>query len=376
MNIQSRMSTAAVLGIWLLIGLFFTARNLAFRAMGQAIPWDRAILFEMLYWLVWAMLTPFVLRFARRFRLGGARTFRATAFHLPFALAVSSLQLTLAYGAYLAATVALGLLDPRRLPSRIAGDKVGLIFGATTSFLIYWVWMGFFYGFDYYRLYREHKLQEAQLELRASELRTRLARAQLDALKMQLHPHFLFNTLNTISVLMAEDVGRANAVLLRLSDLLRLVLESGAEQEVPLRQELAFLQRYLEIEQVRFADRLTVRTDVNAELLDLRVPNLILQPLVENAIRHGIASRPEPGRLEVRAQRRGDHLVLQVVDDGPGLPDGGFGTDGIGLTNTRARLAALYGEDQGFELSTPAGGGLQVSITIPVRQISAPWREA
>jgi sensor histidine kinase YesM len=216
------------------------------------------------------------------------------------------------------------------------------------------------YAYDYYQRYRER-------EIRAVELEGRLAQAELQNLKMQMHPHFLFNTLHTISVLMMRDVNTANQTLIRLSDLLRVTLDSAGTQLVSLKQELDFLRGYLEIEQTRFQDRLTVEFDVPTNVLDMLVPNLILQPLVENAIRHGIAVRPGVGTIQISAGLQGDRLELKITDNGPGLTnvDSTSMKKGIGLTNTEARLRQLYGVAHSFELSRAQGGGLAVKITIP-----------
>jgi LytS/YehU family sensor histidine kinase len=184
---------------------------------------------------------------------------------------------------------------------------------------------------------------------------------------MQLNPHFLFNTLHAISALVHKDVEAADRMIARLSDLLRYALESTDAQEVPLRQELGFLNRYLEIEQTRFGDRLTVRLDIAPETLDALVPNLVLQPLVENAIRHGIEPRAKPGRIDLRARRENGRLKLEVCDNGVGLPSGRIPEEGVGLSNTRARLQQLYGEGHCFELGDAPGGGLMVSVELPFR---------
>jgi len=214
-------------------------------------------------------------------------------------------------------------------------------------------------------------------EIRTAQLETRLARTQLDMLKLQLQPHFLFNTLNAISALMHRDIRAAEEMLAGLSDLLRLTLDNAAVQEVALKSELEFTGRYLEIEQVRFADRLNVKFHIEPETLDALVPNMVLQPLVENAVRHGIATRDRSGTIEVLSRREGDRLRLLVRDNGPGLPAGfdwknGNGSStskkhGLGLGNTRARLQQLYGTEQSLELRNVNGGGLAVNITLPYR---------
>jgi LytS/YehU family sensor histidine kinase len=196
-----------------------------------------------------------------------------------------------------------------------------------------------------------------------------LAQAELQNLKMQLHPHFLFNTLHAISVLMQEDVTAANRMLVRLSELLRLTLENAGTQETALRQELEFLRLYLEIEQTRFQDRLAVKIEVDPAALDARVPSLILQPLVENALRHGIARNPGAGVIEIRAHRESELLRLEVRDNGPGLR--AEVEEGVGLSNTRARLAQLYGGAARFEINNAADGGALATALLPFRLASA-----
>jgi LytS/YehU family sensor histidine kinase len=227
--------------------------------------------------------------------------------------------------------------------------------------LVYWAILGAYQGFDYHRKFRER-------EKRAVQLEAQLVQAQLQALKMQLHPHFLFNTLNSISALLHHDPESADRMIARLGSFLRLTLDNSGEQEVTLQKELEFLKCYLEIEQVRFQDRLTVSYDVAPETLDAMVPNLVWQPIVENAIRHAIAPRSGCGHIEVRAQRLGDTLQLQVKDDGPGLASkehSSGSSKGLGLANTRERLRQLYGSDHRFELANGSGQGLIVTVEVP-----------
>ncbi len=218
----------------------------------------------------------------------------------------------------------------------------------------------------YYRRFRERELRSAQLE-------GKLARAQLSVLKMQLHPHFLFNTLNSVSALARDNPKAAEDMLARLSDLLRQTLDTETEPEVPLRAELDFLGRYLDIEQVRFADRLKVSIVPSPEALDALVPNMFLQPLVENALHHGIAHKAQGGCLEIRAWREGTDCCVSVQDSGPGFRIG-TNTDleeGIGLSNTRSRLEHLYPGNYGLRLDNAPGGGALVTLRIPFRtQIS------
>jgi len=204
---------------------------------------------------------------------------------------------------------------------------------------------------------------------RAAELEKGLAQAKLQALQMQLNPHFLFNTLHSISSLMHKDIEAADKMITRLSDLLRAALEGAGTQEVSLRQELKLLELYLAIEKIRFGNRLTVKLDVAADVLEAQVPNLILQPLVENAIRHGIEPRARPGRIELQAHRQNGVLAVVLSDDGTGLGQNGAIREGIGLSNTRARLRELYGSAHRFELASGPQGGVRVELNIPYHDV-------
>jgi LytS/YehU family sensor histidine kinase len=242
---------------------------------------------------------------------------------------------------------------------------------AITAWWKYWVFMGCRYAFDYHRRFREREVVAAQLE-------TQLATAQLQALRMQLHPHFLFNALHSAAMLTMIDPERAHKVLVQLSALLRTTLDRSSSAEVPLSEEIDFVDRYLAIERVRFQDRLRVEIEADDDALAASVPNLILQPLVENAVRHGIARRTDAGALTIRAARNNGTLVLEVQDDGEGLPNAWTlsppqGT-GVGLTNVRSRLERLFGDEGRLDLLTPADAsgkptrGTLARISMPYRR--------
>jgi sensor histidine kinase YesM len=244
----------------------------------------------------------------------------------------------------------------------------------TTFFVVelltYFAVVGAYNAYDYGRRYREREGQAARLALRTSRLEASLSRAKLDSLRMQLNPHFLFNTLNAISVLaMKGERDGVVRMLMLLSDLLRLSLENR-QHVLSLRDELAILDRYLEIENVRFRDRLTVERDIDPAVLDAEVPSLLLQPLVENAIRHGISRRAGPGVVRVEAGAvDGEWLELRVLDTGPGIEAAATsdGT-GVGLANTRARLEQLYGSRQQLTLADRPEGGACATVRLPLRQ--------
>lgn len=236
---------------------------------------------------------------------------------------------------------------------------------------VYFVIVGAWHAWDYYRKFKERDAQ-------AVELAARLAEAQLQSLRMQLNPHFLFNTLNSVSSLMLSDVFAANKMISGLAGLLRLGLENTERQEVPLRQEIDFLQRYLDIQKIRFGDRLHLKVELDPATLDADVPSLILQPIVENAVRHAIELRETAGQIELRSLRENGSLILSVSDNGPGLDlvagnrlDGNDDTrNGVGLGNTRERLRTLYGERQRLQLNTNELGGMTATLSIPFHQTS------
>jgi LytS/YehU family sensor histidine kinase len=217
----------------------------------------------------------------------------------------------------------------------------------------------------YFALYRTRHLD-------ASELEARLAKTHLQVLKMQLQPHFLFNTLNTIAELVHTDPEAADQMITRLGKLLRLSLDHASHQVVPLRQEADFLRVYLEIEQVRFQDRLLVVWDLGADTLDAAVPTLLWQPVLENAIRHGVTPLAGRGRIVIDSRREGEDLVLEIRDNGQGLPPGGVPREGVGLRNVRERVAQLYGRRARFSLTPALGGGTVATLRLPFIYCEAP----
>ncbi|MDT4897515.1 MAG: two-component system, LytTR family, sensor kinase [Acidobacteriota bacterium] len=343
---------------WALFGLFFASEVIIIRAYeGRPMRLGETLASWMICACVWLGLTPFILYFARRFPLERRRWLKNTLLQLAASIAFALLGLA----TYVLLALLVGLYSGQQ--PFFESFRSQFITGFHFELLTCWAVIGLHHALDYYRKYRERELRAAQLE-------TNLAQAQLDALRMQLHPHFLFNTLNSISVLMAEDVRQARRMLTRLSDLLRASLENKGAHEVSLKEELEFLESYLEIEQTRFQDRLTVRMEIDPKALDARVPNLILQPLVENAIRHGIAPRAAAGLVEIRARRENGMVQLEVSDNGAGLSASSQESlmKGIGLSNTRARLEQLYGAAHRFELHNGEGRGLTVTIAIPFRR--------
>jgi signal transduction histidine kinase len=314
------------------------------------------------YWYTWAGLTPGILWLTKRFPFDRAAWKMSIPIHIVGVVVAVSLHVALTVALRIWTYWAFG----ESLDTWLHEAQEMFILNFDWEMMTYWTIVGVGTALRY--------LHEARAkELNAVQLETRLVEARLHTLQRQMQPHFLFNTLNTISALMHRDVEAADAMIARLSDLLRMSLERVGVQEVPLKEELDFLSKYLEIEQTRFRDRLTVVFDVQAETLHALVPNLLLQPLVENAIKHGIGPRPTPGQIAVRARMNGAMLELDVQDNGVGLSAARL-TDfnrGVGLSNTRSRLDHLYGSLHRFEFRQPAEGGLLVCIAIPMAELAS-----
>lgn len=319
----------------------------------------RIFVFQLAVWLAWAIVIPAALWLRRRFPLERNALWRSLPVHL-LAVVVSCLAHT-GIAVWLRQWVTeIGVALPA-LTIRVTAEWLrDLPFCA----LFYGLVLGIGSALEYYRQFRER-------ELRASQLETQLAQAQLQMLKMQLHPHFLFNTLNGITGLVRDnDNATAVQMLVGLSELLRQTLDNAGKQEVRLSEELEWLELYLKLQQMRFSDRLQVKIEAAPETLDALVPNMIVQPLVENAIRHGLASRAAPGSVSLTTQRNDGRLELCVIDDGVGLPDGWQLDDcnGFGLKNTQARLRQLYAEEGKLELYNRASGGVEALLSIPLRK--------
>ncbi len=317
------------------------------RLSGEPVRWQDVV-FQGTEWLFLGALLPITYNLAQRVPLSRQTWRRALIVHSAGALALclgwATLGVMLGY--------ALG-----RYP---AGNYLGWILTSIPwSVFMYFTVLGCVYAFSYFTEAREREASEAQLS-------AQLAEARLGALRMQLHPHFLFNSLNAITVLVRERNTVAAARMLELlGDVLRQVLRSDQPHEIPLSDELGFLEQYLAIEQVRFSDRLRVEWAIEPRAREGLVPGFILQPLVENAIKHGIATRAAAGLVEVAARVIGDTLELSVRDDGGGMPP--TTREGVGLWNTRERLCTLYGDKATMNLETTPGQGLRVVVRLPFR---------
>jgi two-component system LytT family sensor kinase len=326
------------------------------KAIGRPPSLGTLAILNFAYWYLWAVVTPAIVFLSQHFRFERGGLLRAMAVHLPSVAVFSFGHIAAMQGVYWWLATASG----RPFVWWIEVQRAALQH-LDWEMMTYWAIAGLSHAVLYYRESRDRAVRAAQLE-------TQLAEAQLKALQQQLHPHFLFNTLHAISTLMHRDVEAADRMLMRLSDLLRITLENLGRQEVTLEKELDFLSKYLQIEQTRFADRLNVRFDIRPETLDTRVPSLLLQPIVENAIKHGVARKAGAGHIDISARREGDKLRIEVRDDGVGMSEDAFTAlqKGIGVSTTRARLQRLFGADFRFEFHRLTEG-LAVVIAIPWR---------
>ena len=352
-----RRAVLLAFGFWtLLASSYALSGGLSSISEGNDPGWTRSLVWNFANFYPWMALVPLVGWLGRRGAGAGTGWNRFLALHVPasvvIALAQTLLHLTVFWYA----------CGPGRMPVATLAGFVRMQFAYTyhLALLTYWVILVVLRGLESRRRLRDERLRSAQLE-------TQLAQSQLQALRMQLQPHFLFNTLNAISALALAEPLRARLMIARLSDFLRMTLEQRHAQQVPLAREMEFLRCYLDIQQVRFQDRLSTRLDLAPDTLQAAVPSMILQPLVENALRHGLLATAEPGCLHIASRRDGDLLHLCVDDDGLGLPPDGL-LEGVGLGNTRARLEVLFGAAASLQLSGRHEGGTRVELRFPYRE--------
>ncbi len=346
-----------VLGVATILAILSSALAISFtRALGRpATNWTSLVVLNATYWYVWALFTPSIVWLSQHFRFERQGLVRAFLIHVPSVALFSFAHIACMAG------IQWWLASGNLSYPFWSEVKRAALMNFDWEMMTYWAIAGLSHAVLYYRESRDRALRTSQLE-------TKLIEARMSALQHQLQPHFLFNTLHAISALMHRDVDAADRTLMRLSDLLRMTLENLGRHESTLKAELDFLSKYLEIEQTRFADRLVVRFDVEPEALDALLPTLLLQPLVENAIKHGVSKKLEPGHIDIRARQDHDKLWIEVRDDGCGLSDTALTAlqKGIGVSTTRARLQHQFGADFRFEFHRLEQG---VAVVVAV-----PWR--
>jgi signal transduction histidine kinase len=342
-------------GLWTLVGVFFFTQDVAqsFHSR-EPVRWLPVFECWLLRAYIWGLLAPVIVRLARRVRFTGGHSIRWVAAHFGLGAAVAVVA------AVLTACAGNLLRIPWYLPDLRTGVPSALAFGFHASLFTYWVIVGACEVFDNYRNSRRAEIESAQLK-------AQLVQTQLRVLKNQLQPHFLFNALNAIVALVRRRRNaEAEELTGRLGELLRSAMEETEAQQVPLRRELKFLHAYLDIERVRHQDRLRIDVQAGPEVMNALVPYMCLQPLAENAIRHGIACRSAPGTLTVEACVRGALLQITIADDGPGFDSNRTqGGSGIGIANTRARLSHLYGQAAQLRIDSSPGQGTLVTLCLP-----------
>jgi len=351
--------TALLFVAWTLVGLVFAAVSygVALSQNDKRFGIAASLKLNLVLFYLWGVFSPLILRFCRRFRVEFRRlSIRNVTVHVPAIVLFAAVHETL-----LLAILWSIAPSARGEAATIAGYYARHFgYGFYIDLIIASLIVIGAHALLYYDDFRTSELQQ-------SALKAQLAQAQLRALKMQVHPHFLFNTLHSISSLVLEDPPKANSMIARLGDFLRLTLDHADHELVTLKEETEFLRAYLDIEQVRFRDRLKVAFEMEPMTLSAQVPHLILQPIVENAIQHAVAPRTAQSHIDIKAQRLNDLLRLEVKDNGPGIASNLPELRGVGLNNVRARLNQVYGSNFRFELTNGAEGGLTVTMEIPFR---------
>jgi two-component system LytT family sensor kinase len=347
--------TLMLFGIATIVAVLYSIERYFYsRFVGEPVALTQLVPAELIFTYAWALLTPLVMFVARRYPVWGNQRARNWIVQVAAMVAFVVVHVTVVGFA----TVAVGV-QPADSLSQLFSRY--LLQWTVLDAIVFCMLVSIHHAIVYYRVSKDRTI-------RASQLEARLAQSQLQMLRMQLQPHFLFNTLHSISALMHKDVRRADSMIVALSDLLRMSLQNIGAQEVPLQSELDFLQRYLEIMEIRFQGALHVETAIEADVMEALVPNLILQPIVENALEHGVTRIDGSGHVEIGARRSGDQLILTVRDNGPGLVEEATSKEGrgLGLRNTRARLAQLYGGAASFTLAPAPAGGVIAQITLPL----------
>src|SRR6266550_9356206 len=362
-NFTIKCRRAALLFVgWTLVSIIFAGISYA-AAVGEnnkEFGFVPALRLNLVQFYVWAILSPVVFRFSRRFPVElRPLNVRNLLLYFPALISFAGIHQVI----HLAVLWSITPRWRQKYPALLDCYRAYFAFGFYVDLIIALLIVIAVHALLYYQNFRASELAQ-------SSLKARLAQAQLKALKMQLHPHFLFNTLHSISSLVLEDPQKANSMIARLGDFLRLTLENSNQQLISLKEETEFLRCYLEIEQVRFGDRLAVTFELDPQTLSAQVPHLILQPVVENAIQHAIAPRATRGHINIEAKRLNSLLRLEVKDNGPGitLNTDLLGAEGVGLSNVRARLHQIYGSDSRFELMNARDGGLAVVMEIPFQR--------
>jgi sensor histidine kinase YesM len=360
--------------VWTFIGLTFGSRTyLYYYRLGVEVSLAQMIASYLIDFYLWGLASPLVIILSRRFLIERNHLFSRISIHLLVSVVFSFIIVGLSAPPYWI----MGLAELSKTPtfSSLFFKAISSPIGIHENVIVYWMTALAAHAFIYYQQARVRETEAIRLTAQSAQLSEQLLQAQLSALKMQLHPHFLFNTLNSIASLLHKDTETAHRMIARLSDFLRMTLKNSETHSVRLDKELEFLDNYLEIEKIRFQDRLVVEMRIEPEANEAQVPNLILQPLVENAVRHGLANVSSTGHLKISAQRQNGTVSIQIEDNGPGFDNNDVNRKrkrktrgGVGLANTQARLEQFYGDDFSFKIADKSDSrGTVVSLEVPFR---------
>ena len=351
------------IAFWLLLGVFFASKTYIYsRIIDQPIEWWRALLFTMPKAIIWGIMTPLVLWFASLYKIDAHNWWRNGLIHITTGVLLAPFLVILSFLIRLLFQWIVGNLPSN--PSFVTASFNPTVFATSfDNILTYIILVGAYHVYEYYQRYRNRVLQSTKLE-------AQLAKLRLDLLKAQLNPHFLFNTLNAISIVKDHDLEAADEMITDLSELLRFIMDNIHRQEVTLREEVDFLKRYISIQKKRFDNKLDVNINVDPSTWNAMVPSLLLQPIVENSIKHGMTDSRQKGKIDIECKLNDSQLCFEVRDNGTGLKPNHMSRtngSGIGVRNTHERLRNLYGDQYSFELKNGETGGAVARLTIPYR---------
>ncbi len=318
------------------------------------LKFEYALYWSVTGWITWVAFIPLIFWICKQYQIKQNNWITGLLFYIPLGIVISALTITFPLVVNIAANGYSSFM------SWFPGKYQFFLTDFLIAFAFYAFVLTLGQAINYYKRYREEELRTSQLELQLSQ-------AQLQALKMQLHPHFLFNVLNSISALQLEDPKAAQEMTVRLGDFLRMTLENIGVQQVTLEREIEMLKCYLDIEKTRFGKRLSAEFDISPDVQEFQIPNLLLQPLVENSIKHGISQKTDLGKIEIKANREEDWVKVEIKDNGQGVEDtSGVFSSGIGLSNTKARLQQFYGENFRFDFDSNDKKGVLITLCLPI----------
>lgn len=350
------------IGLWIFLGVLFAFKTYIYsHIIGMPIYLWRSLSYTMPNAIVWGIMTPIVLWFTSLYKIESNNWYKNLLIQIIVCLFLAPFLVIIAFEIDLLFKWIGGVL-PENPSFVMAAFNPRIFANSFDNILTYSIIVGIYYVYDYYQRFRERELKAARLE-------AQLATARLDLLKAQLNPHFLFNTLNAISIVKDHDLEAADLMITDLSEMLRFVMENIHKQEISLREEMEFLDCYISLQKRRFVDQMEVNVDVDPKAWNALVPSLLLQPIVENAIEHGVRNQKDKGKIDIRCLRNNGSLEFEVRNNGPelGKSNPSRGNRGIGLSNTKERLKSLYGSDFTFKLENSSEGGVVAKLTIPYR---------